>query len=99
MSASRAPGQTAFRKLSAAAAEGTFMGGAGCGQPAPSRPTSASLPRKGTWGAVFVVLTCEWELCPQPPRWRPPAGARAAVGQPWSAFAGLGVQRGGGRYS
>lgn len=46
------------------------------------RPTSASLPRKGTRGAVFVVLTCQWELCPQPPSWPPPAGARAMVGQP-----------------
>lgn len=70
--------------------------GAGCGEPVPSRPTSASLTRKGTRVALFVVLTCEWEPCPRPPSWPPPAGAPAAVGQRWSAFAGLGMRRAGG---
>lgn len=41
--------------------------GAGCGEPVSSRLTSASLTRKGTRGALFVVFTCEWESCPRPP--------------------------------
>lgn len=41
--------------------------GAGCEEPVSSRLTSASLTRKGTRGALFVVFTCEWESCPRPP--------------------------------